>query len=163
MSHPLKCLVVGLIAAWGVTAFAQKPPAPAPSAPSSIERLGRCLADSTSGKDRKDLARWIFLSMSIHPEIRSFSSADAAAGREASDRTVGALFTRLLTETCAAQTRTAFKEGGTPALQTAFQSLGQLAMQEITSDPAVAASLTAFERHLDRQKLQSALNDPARP
>jgi hypothetical protein len=34
------------------------------------DALSTCFADRTSGKDRKDLARWIFLAMAAHPEMK---------------------------------------------------------------------------------------------
>ena len=44
--------------------------------------LSSCLAENTWGKDRKDLAKWVFLAMASHPEIRQYASADAAAGSQ---------------------------------------------------------------------------------
>lgn len=38
-----------------------------------------CLSDSTNGKDRKALARWFFLGMAAHPEIRALSNATDAS------------------------------------------------------------------------------------
>ena len=40
------------------------------------------------------------------------------------------------------------------AIQRGFQVLGQLAMQELMTNPQVAASIGAMERHLDKAKLE---------
>jgi hypothetical protein len=120
------------------------------------EALGRCLTDSTTGKDRKDLARWIFLAMAAHPEIRQLSNADAAA-TQASSRTAGQLFTRLLADDCPAQTRAAVQAGGAMAIQLAFQTLGQVAMQELMANPDVATSMADFQRHIDQPRLAPLL------
>jgi len=119
--------------------------------------LSSCLADNTSGKDRKDLAKWVFLAMASHPEIRQYASADAAAGSQDTYKVTAALFTRLLADDCARQTQAAVKDGGAVAIQVAFQSLGQLAMQELMSNKDVAANMGAFEKYLDKDKLNKAL------
>ena len=41
------------------------------------DALGRCLADNTTGRGRKDLARWVFVSMAAHPEIRPLAALQA--------------------------------------------------------------------------------------
>lgn len=121
-----------------------------------IGGLGQCLADNTSGRDRKDLARWVFLAMAAHPEIKDLSKATPADANGASQAT-GALFTRLLTQSCAKEARMAMAAGGANALQLAFQTLGQLAMQELMSDGNVAQSMNAIERHVDQKKINEAL------
>jgi hypothetical protein len=118
-----------------------------------IESLSRCLADNTSGKDRKDLARWVFLAMAAHPEIKQYAAHDMLQAAEEMHRQVAQTFTRLLTESCRQQTQAAFKQGGPVALQAAFQTLGQLAMQELMSDRGVNKAMGAFERYLDQNKL----------
>jgi hypothetical protein len=118
--------------------------------------LGQCLADNTSGRDRKDLARWVFLAMAAHPEIKDLSRATAADADGASKAT-GALFTRLLTQSCAKEARMTMAAGGANALQFAFQTLGQLAMQELMSDTNVAQSMGAIERHVDQKKINDVL------
>ena len=124
----------------------------------SAQDLSQCLADNTTGRDRKDLARWVFLAMASHPEIKKFTSAAATAGAEEADRTTAALFTRLLSVSCVAQTQAAIKEGGAGSIQAAFQTLGQLAMQELVSDREVKAKMAAFEKHLDQNKINQALS-----
>jgi hypothetical protein len=131
---------------WIVAAALGLPSAAMAQAPDG--GLGQCLADNTSGRDRKDLARWVFLSMAAHPEIKELSKATATDADGAS-KTTGALITRLLTQSCAKEARLAMTAGGTNALQLAFQTLGQLAMQELMSDGNVARSMGAIERHVD--------------
>jgi hypothetical protein len=125
----------------------------------AIDGLSTCLADNTSGKDRKDLARWIFLAISVHPEIRSFSSASATTHDEA-DKTMAALVTRLLTVNCEQQTKDAAKQEGNTGIFTAFKSLGELAVRELTSDPDVAASIGGYVKYLDKNKLNSVFAPP---
>jgi hypothetical protein len=134
--------------------------ASAQAASPAIQALSQCLADNTSGKDRKDLARWIFVAMAAHPEIKQFAAPNLAQGADDVNRSTAATFMRLLTESCATQTRNASREGGPMAIQLGFQTLGQLAMQELMSDASVSAGMSAFERHLDQDKLGKVLRAP---
>lgn len=128
---------------------------PAGAAP--VDALKTCLADSTSGKDRKDLARWIFLAMAAHPEMKPHAAANAAAAADEASRTMGALVTRLLTVSCLNETRAVMETGkGSESMQIAFQGLGQLAMQELMTDKVVQDSMALFERYLDDKRLSEA-------
>lgn len=120
------------------------------------EPLGKCLADNTTGKDRKDLARWIFVAMAAHPEISELANANAAAAEQTS-RAMGQLVTRLLTQACVKEVQAAAKAGGTVAMRQAFETLGQVAMMELTSNRDVAASISGFERYVDRAKISALM------
>jgi hypothetical protein len=136
--------IVAAVLATAATAHAQP----------QADALGTCLADNTSGKDRKDLARWIFLSMAAHPEIKQYAGASASTAADESSRTIGALVTRLLTESCVNETRAVVKAGESAALEQAFQNLGQLAMQELMSDKSVHESMGLVARYLDQKRFQ---------
>lgn len=120
--------------------------------------LGACLGDHTSGKDRKDLARWIYVAMSEHPEMGQLSQLPAAT-KEDTYKGAGALFTRLIADSCAAQARAALKQEGVVAFQVAFESLGRLAMQELMADPNVNTAISGIARYADRKKLEAALGE----
>ncbi|KQY87142.1 MULTISPECIES: hypothetical protein [Roseateles] len=120
------------------------------------EALGICLGDSTTGKDRKDLARWIFVAMSAHPEIKPLSNVPDATRAEA-DEGVAQLLTALLTERCRVQAREAAQQEGSAGFVTAFQKLGELAMKELMTNPEVGAAMGGFERRIDRAKVEAAL------
>ncbi|MEX5748295.1 hypothetical protein [Massilia sp. X63] len=119
------------------------------------DALGNCLKDNTSGKDRKDLARWIFVSMSAHPEIRSMASINESVRTE-TNKQMADLVTRLLTVNCTAQTRAAAQEGG-PSMLASFKSLGEVAMMELTSNPSVAESISAYVQFVDKKKVEEVL------
>jgi hypothetical protein len=121
----------------------------------AADSLGACLKDSTSGKDRKELARWIVVSISTHPEIRSFISINEETRTDANQR-MASLITRLLTENCTAQARSAIAEGGQGFLD-AFKPLGEVAMMELMSDRDVAAAVGAFNQFVDVKKLEAVL------
>jgi len=121
------------------------------------DALGKCLAENTTGKDRKDLARWMFVAMTAHPEMRPLSAA-TDVDREQSSQVMGALFTKLLSEACPQETKAAIQNEGSQAMQIAFGTLGQLAMQELMSDQEVKKAVGGFERHLDQKKVEAALS-----
>lgn len=54
--------------------------------------------------------------------------------------------------------QTALKEEGSMAMETAFRLLGKVAMQELTTNQDVAASMAGFEKYLDQEK-SSILNN----
>lgn len=121
--------------------------------------LQQCLADNTTGKDRKELARWIFAAMATHPEMRDLSNATELT-RDRLSQSMGALLTRLLTENCAEQTRAAVTNEGSQGLEAAFGALGQLAMQELMTNKDVSAALSGFERFVDQKKIQATFAAP---
>lgn len=120
------------------------------------DAIGQCFANSTTGKDRIELARWVFTSMALHPDVAS-SSSITPQKREAINQSTGALFNRLLAESCAKEVKEAVKFEGQTALKSAFESLGKLAMQELMSHPAVGAGFSGFEKYVDMKKLKKAL------
>jgi hypothetical protein len=147
MKHSIiTCTLAVLMAAVASTSTAQ----------TAAESLGRCLTDGTTGKERKDLARWLFTAMAAHPEIKALSKVTETDTDQVT-RAAAATFTKLLAETCARETKAAIAEGGPAALQAGFGLLGQMAMQELMSSPQVAAAMGGLEKHMDRARIEAAL------
>jgi hypothetical protein len=120
--------------------------------------LRTCLADNTSGRDRKDLARWVFFAMAAHPEMKQYADAKATAAADETSQKMAALVTRLLTESCVGEVRAVVKTGqGAQSLKLAFESLGQLAMQELVTDKNVQDAMASFQRYVDETHLRDAL------
>lgn len=139
----MRSFLVALLIAGSTCAWAQQ----------TTQALSQCLAETTTGKDRKDLARWVFFAMASHPDIKQYTANSAEAAATEAHKTMADLFTRLLAESCNRQTQAAFKEGGAKAIEIAFQTLGQLAMQELMANPEVTSSMSKFEKNLDQNKL----------
>ena len=116
--------------------------------------LGVCMADSLTGKERKKLAQWIFFGMSSHPEMKPFSSVTEAT-RNKTDQSIGKLITRLLTEDCPTKAKFAIKKESSMALQSAFELVGRVAMQELMTNKDVTISMSGFEKYMDKDKLSS--------
>jgi hypothetical protein len=122
----------------------------------TVDAFSRCLAESTTGKDRKDFARWLFVSMGAHPSMREISRITPEAAEDAS-RNAGLLLTKLLADSCPKEAQAAFKAVGAAAMQSAFGVVGQLAMQELMTDKDVAAGMSILEKYLDSQRIQAAI------
>ena len=120
------------------------------------EQLGSCLVDSMTGKERKKIAKWLFFAMSAHPELSTYASIENPDITE-SDNFVGTLITRLLTEDCPQQYKTASNEVGSQAMVSAFELVGRVAMQELMTDTRVTNSIGAFEKYLDKDKINNVL------
>lgn len=120
------------------------------------DKLMQCLSESTTGKDRTDLVRWIYVQMSRHPSLTTLSQVPADV-QERADRETAALLTRLLGDACASQARDTLQHEGQQALRPAFESLGRVAMQELMINTDVAAGFVNFTRYMDTQKLDAAL------
>jgi len=121
--------------------------------------LAKCLVGSSTPADKSTLVKWVFSIASLHPALGSVSSVTAAQ-RTQTDKDVARLFEALLTERCKKQTQDAVRYEGEKTIGTAFETLGQAAMMELFSHPAVAKGLGSFTEQLDQKKLD-ALLEPA--
>lgn len=119
--------------------------------------LGSCMVDALNGKERKQLAKWIFFAIAAHPEIKSYSSA-TSKDVNVSDKTVGALITRLLTSDCPAELKVAYK-ADPAAVQKAFELVGQVAMQELLANQNVTSAITNYAQYTDLDKINSLLSE----
>jgi hypothetical protein len=130
--------------------------ATASMAETKIEAAKRCLGDNTTGKDRKELAKWIFMMLGAHPEISTVVTISPDL-KEKSNQAAGLLFSTLIAEKCNVEIRELIAESGNSAIEVPFRFLGELATKELMTDPNVTASMTGFTRYIDQDKLNKAL------
>ena len=123
------------------------------STPTNI--LGTCLIDALNGKERKKLAKWIFLAMAAHPDISVFSNASKKEV-DSTDQYLGNLITRLLVEDCPSELKLA-NDSDPLAMQNAFELVGQVAMQEIMTNQSVMRAITGYAKYADTEKISSIL------
>lgn len=128
----------------------------------SIDAASSCLTDSTTGRDRKDLVRWIFLAMSKHPEIEQLAASTTAIDEE-SNKVVGALFTRLVADDCATEIRAMIAEHGPASLSKAFEVLGRVAMMELMAHPNVNGTFSGLDRYTDQERISEVLKRGSQP
>jgi hypothetical protein len=137
------------------------PAASAALASPETDALSACLVKSSSPADQLVLTRWVFAAISKHQgvsDLASLSDAQMAAVNKAG----GALFTRLLTENCPAETTAAIRVDGVKAIETALGDLGQSALQELAGDSGVQGALIGMVGYMDQARLLKMLNDAAK-
>jgi len=115
--------------------------------------LGTCMVDSLNGKERKTLARWIYFAIAAHPEMKPYANIDTE-NRLRTDKTVGALVTRLLTEDCKDQFVAVMGQGPT-AIKQAFGLVGRVAMQELMTNKTVEEAITGYAIYVDKDKIKA--------
>jgi hypothetical protein len=123
------------------------------------DKLDQCLADSTTGKDRKDLVRWVVSSMAQHPAMEDLVSVPPEKV-DALNKVTAALYTRLVFVDCLADVKAAVKIGGQKSIGKSFESLGRLAMQELMTNPKVAEAMGGIGKYADTKKFQELLSAP---
>ncbi|MDZ4350246.1 MAG: hypothetical protein U1A22_12015 [Xanthomonadaceae bacterium] len=115
-----------------------------------------CFSDSTSGKDRKLLARWVYLAIAAHPEMERLSAATPSDVEDVS-RDFADFYMRLVTEDCAPQMRALVAGHGVRGVTAVFEYLGKVAMLEVMTNQRVSTTISGFEAFLDQEKLGAAL------
>lgn len=127
-------------------ALAQDVPAASP--------LTACLTAKATSADRLLLARWTFSALTAHPDMADMSNVSPAQ-RTQQDRAVAALFDRLLTVDCRAETKLVMGNdtSGRAATTEAFGKLGEVAMDGLMNHPAVDAAIGGFIKYMDMTKM----------
>jgi hypothetical protein len=121
------------------------------------DKLGGCMVDALNGKERKQLAKWIFFAIAAHPEIKSYLKATAQNIAE-TDESIGKLITRLLIDDCPEELKAAYRTNP-QALQQPFELLGQVAMQELLTDQSVTKAITNYVQYTDLEKINLLMID----
>jgi hypothetical protein len=121
--------------------------------------FGKCLVNSTTKDDRTNLVRWMFVAAAHHPAVKPIASITPAQQDE-SDKAMGALLMKLLTESCKADAQKAIQYEGPITLQLAFEVLGRVAGQELFSSPEVTANFQGLAKYIDSDKIKALTTDP---
>src|SRR5436190_10739330 len=98
------------------------------------DTLGKCLVSSTTSVEKTALIQWMFATLSLHPDVKSLSSVTPQQ-RSDVNKSMARLFERLMTESCARETREAVKYEGAGTIENAFSLLGEAAMRELFENP----------------------------
>lgn len=115
--------------------------------------LSKCMITATTPADRAALVRWMFTAGAAHPDLASIVKVTAEQV-EASNKAVGELTMKLVTEACREQAKKAIQLEDPNTFQTAFQALGQVAGTELYSNPGVTAAMSGLQKYIDPVKLQ---------
>jgi len=124
------------------------------------EQLSKCMVDSTTVDDRRNLVRWIFGAAAQNPDVADIVTLQDDQKTEMS-KSVASLFERLLTQDCRMQFQTAMKSEGNQTLQTSLGLLVEAAMRGLIEHPSVSAALGGVDKELDKQKIGTAAQEGA--
>ncbi len=124
--------------------------------------LGKCLVSSTTKDDRSNLIRWLFVAAAQHPAVKPIA-AISPAQQDASDKAVGTLIMKLLTDSCKTDAQKAIQYEGPVTIQIAFEVLGKVAGQELFSSPEVTENLKGLAKYIDADKLKALGTTPMNP
>jgi hypothetical protein len=148
------CLCVSLAFVFGGVSSA--------SAGVYADDLGKCLVASTTQDDRTSLVRWMFMAAAHHPAVKPIA-AITPAQQDESDKAMGALVMRLLTDSCKTEAQKAIQYEGPITLQLAFEVLGRVAGQELFSSPEVTGNFQGLAKYIDSDKLKALTTTPTIP
>jgi hypothetical protein len=123
--------------------------------------LGKCLVNSTTKDDRANLIRWLFVAASHHPAVKPIATVTPAQ-QEDSDKQMGTLFMKLLTESCKTEAQKALQTEGAATIQFAFEVLGKVAGQELFTSPEVSGNLKGLAKYIDGEKIKALASQPAK-
>lgn len=119
------------------------------TAQNTTDGLTRCLTKHISATDRQSMARWVFVTLSSHPDLTPYASAQAARETRSIQANMAKTLTRLMTENCARETKQTLRQGGTAAIQKAVTTVARQAISEVLSHTSVTASLSGTMAHIE--------------
>jgi hypothetical protein len=147
---PVACGLAAVAIAIGFANVAQAGPA--------TDAFGKCLVQSSTGKDRTVFVQWFFAALSANPNVKDFATSTKEQ-REAVTRQTVAVFQRLVLVDCRAEAIAAIRQDGTQALSSSFEVFGRAAAVELMSDPAVQKEMNGLSDYADNQKLGELMEE----
>ena len=114
--------------------------------------LGKCIVANLSSGDRQLVARWVFLSMAVRPDVKRLSLENTQVTQETAQR-MGALFTRTLRDLCPNEVREAAGAGGPPVVTSTINFFTQLGIQELMTNRSVLATHSSFGQYADKESI----------
>jgi hypothetical protein len=123
------------------------------------DNLARCLVSKTTPQERAELMRWVFAAVASHPAVRSIATVSRAQMEE-SNKAMGTMFTRLMSESCKKEAQLAMRADGPDTFELSLEAFGKFAGQELAASPEVNASLAEFHKYVDKDKLNALAAAP---
>lgn len=141
---PLVVSVIGLI----LPAAASAQMEAGPNQQAQVAALSQCLSMKSTGSDRIAFAGWMVAALASAPQLKGLATV-APDQRDALNRDLARIFTRLITKDCADSARPLLKAGNKEAFGSAFSVFGRLAMQELTGNPEAGRAMSAFAEYIN--------------
>lgn len=125
----------------------------------AVDQLSDCLVKATTTADKTAVLQWTFVALSTHPDLKAFSNVSEAQKNQL-DQKFAQVVQRVITEQCAAQTKTVIQTEGLQAVGESFQQLGRSTGEEIIRNPEVKKQMSGVVRYLDLNKLVTTFLTP---
>ena len=110
--------------------------------------FAKCLVTKTTSQEKTDLVKWIYVTISFHPQLSQMSNLTAEDVEMANIR-VADYMTNVFAYKCNDELNQAIKYEGEESIFYAFELLGELAMGELMQDQGVTAASELFIQYVD--------------
>ena len=110
--------------------------------------FAKCLVTKTTAQEKTDLVKWIYVTISFHPQLSQMSNLTAEDVEMANIR-VADYMTNVFAYKCNDELNQAVKYEGEESVFYAFELLGELAMGELMQDQGVTAASELFIQYIE--------------
>ncbi len=120
--------------------------------------FSRCLITKTTSQEKTDLVRWIYVTISFHPQLAEMSNLSSEDVEMVNIR-IADYMTNVFAYKCNRELIEAIKYEGEDSVVATFELLGEIAITEIMNDEGVAMASEFFTQYLDQSILADALSE----
>ncbi len=118
------------------------------SSGSFTDNFAECLVTKTTKQEKTDLVKWIYVTISFHPQLSQMSNLTAEDVEMANIR-VAEYMTNVFVYKCNEELNQAIQYEGEESVFYAFELLGELAMGELMQDQGVSSASELFIEYID--------------
>lgn len=111
----------------------------------------------TTAQEKTDLVRWIYVTMSFHPQLMDLSNLTADDVEMVNIR-VADYMTNVFAYKCNEELNMAIDCEGEESVYYAFELLGEIAITELMEDQGVSAASELFIDYIDLSIFEQILN-----
>ena len=120
--------------------------------------FAKCLVTKTTSQEKTDLVKWIYVTISFHPQLSQMSNLTAEDVEMANIR-IADYITNVFAYKCNDELNQAIKYEGEESIFYAFELLGELAMGELMQDQGVTAASELFIQYVDMSIFADLFSD----
>ena len=122
------------------------------------DEFSRCIVTKTTSQEKTDLVKWIYVTISFHPQLADMSNLSSEDVEMVNIR-VADYMTNVFAYKCNKELIEAIKYEGENSVVTAFELLGEIAISEIMVDEGVSIASEFFTQYLDESVIAEALSE----
>ncbi len=125
-------------------------------------RLSQCLSANTTEADKAVLTRWVFSTLSKHPNLASNPNMNDLVSvardiRSGADREMAQLVEKFIYDKCNEELKAAVKNEGPAAIQTSLRGYVEQTGRDILNHPSITGSVAGIATQMDFSKMLQAL------